>query len=73
MDKFKIIYIKWFFQVIWYTIVDFFIDPVGFFRYGIAKENWGDFKTRIAIDNDPEIKELERELLKITDDGFKRE
>ena len=62
MGKFKIRYIGWFFGFIWNCIRDFATEPIDFFRYGIAKENWQDLGTRIYFDTDPEIKEIEREF-----------
>jgi hypothetical protein len=57
MGKIKIKYIGWFFGFIWNCIRDLVTEPIGFFKYGIAKENWEDYKTRIDFDTDPELKQ----------------
>jgi hypothetical protein len=53
---------KWFFEFIWWCIRDICTEPIGFFKYKIAQENWGDFNTRLYFDTDPEIRELERDF-----------
>lgn len=48
----RLIYIKWFFQLIGMCIED----------RGNFNENWSDFKVKIALDKDPEVKELLRKM-----------
>ena len=62
MGKYKIKHIGWFFGFIWNCIRDLATEPIGFFRYGIAKENWQDLGTRIYFDTDPEAIELTKRL-----------
>ena len=62
MGKYKIKHIGWFFGFIWNCIRDLVSEPIGFFRYGIAKENWQDLGTRIYFDTDPKSIELTKRL-----------
>ena len=68
MGNFKIRYIGWFFEFIWNCIRDFATEPIDFFRYGIAKENWQDLGTRIYFDTDPEALEISRRLSELFKD-----
>jgi hypothetical protein len=52
MGKIRIKYIVWFFQFILYCIRDLTQEPIGFFKYGILKENWNDLNIRIYFDKE---------------------
>lgn len=51
MARFKVIYIGWFFSFIWRCIKDAVQTPHHCFgEIALFKENWGDFKCRVALD-----------------------
>ena len=73
MGNFKInkwYHYKWFFDFIWSSLKDL-TSPKECFKYGLIQENWGDFKTRLHIDGDPEIKKLEQDFIEWRDKNDK--
>ena len=61
MGKFKIKHISWFFSFIGSCIRDL-TSPKETIKYGLIRENWQDFKTRLIFDTDPEMIEITKEL-----------
>ena len=62
---FKLKYIGWFFSFLWICIKDLLCDPLDCFNeVALLKENYEDFKLRIALDNDEEFQAMMRQIKK---------